>query len=571
MLQEILAADSGWINRDPFDDDWYASRGATTHAGVDISPETAMRFSTVFACIQKNSKTLASLPVRVYERTAPHKTKAVEHELNDILTWNGNQNATGISVRSSMVANRLGWGNGVAEISYTNDGKVGALTPLMSKYLRPVMSDGGELLWEHWPEGRFDTTLPPDKYIHDPGPFVINGLLGVTPIAAKETIGGAIAAQTFTDGYFGNGAVPGGFLEFPADIDLDDERQDSLVETFNETWRGADKAHKVGRLREGVTFKQIGMKLEEMQLIDLRKFSRIEICSIFDTPPVMIQELDPGKYTAIEQAMIMWVRDSLLPAVKATEAAYKKRFFPDSNLYVRHNLAGLARGDMKARGEFYQKGIQNGWFKVDDVREMEELNPVPGGDQNWIQQSMMPLTAGGQVVPPQQQGDGQAARRQQPVIVVNVTGDSQGIDGEAIGRQVSESVTKSLDRKPDAGAFLPLLENAAMKIVARETTQTAAARKRHAGDPDGYAQWCVRFFGGYQEYIRAEIEPIVRSLERVTQQTAGERPAEFADRYAKRQLTVAYELFANDEPLDTDYLLSELKATYLMEPIPCQN
>jgi hypothetical protein len=176
----------------------------------------------------------------------------------------------------------------------------------------------------------------------------------------------------------------------------------------------------------------------------------------------MIQELDPGKYTAIEQAMIAWVRDSLLPQTIATEMVFKRKFFPDSKLYLKFNLAALARGDTAARAQFYKEGITWGWFTQNDVRDWEDLDPVDGGDTNWIGMNMMPLTMGGALVDQkrQQQGGGGGGgggrdedqeddddnqgrtRRIQPVIVVpvNVIGQSREIDAEAIGRQVAESV-----------------------------------------------------------------------------------------------------------------------------------
>ncbi len=569
-------ADTGWQNKAPGDDYWFEPRGRETSAGVDVTELTAPEMPTVWACVGKNAKTLSSLPVHVYEKKGARERHPVDHELNDVLTWAGNQRGTGLAVRAASVANRLLWGNAVSEVRYQNDDKtVAEIIPLQSRFLRPKMSDAGDLLWEHWPDNRYDTTLTPQRYLHQPGHFTLDGMLGISAVKyCREAIASGRAAEIFGATFFGNGATPGGFLEFPAEINLDEERQDQLVEKFNETWQGAKRAHKIGRLREGVTFKQVGMNLEDMQFLGLQKFNRIQICMIFDTPPVMIQELDPGKYTAIEQAMIAWVRDCLLPQVTADEAAYKRKFFPDSNLYVKFNLAGLARGDMEARSKFYQAGLQWGWFTQNDIRDFEDMNPLEGGDQAWIGMNMMPITSGGQAVAPQRETEPQAvlAQRQQPVIVVpvNVIGQANGIDGEAIQRNITKAITASLVYKPtDAGAFLPMLEDAAARIVAREGKAVKNAKKRHQNDADAYAAWCDRFFAEHTEYTRCAIEPIVCGLERVTGQTATERPAALAARYAKHQLDVALGIPAGGEPLDFNYLLTELKTTYLEEAELC--
>lgn len=60
-------------------------------------------------------------------------------------------------------------------------------------------------------------------------------------------------------------------------------------------------------------------------------------------------------------------------------------------LTVRFNLAGLLRGDLKSRYEAYQIGRRNGWLSANDVRRLEDLNPVPGGDDYHVESNLAPL------------------------------------------------------------------------------------------------------------------------------------------------------------------------------------
>lgn len=542
-LMKILAGVGG-STKSAVDDFWYSP--VPWSSGSNINEESAIRFSTVFACIQKICKTISTLPVGVYEKVGERQTKATQHPLNDILDWKGGRNATGVSVRSSLQANRLAWGDGVAETVMNNRGEIEHLEPLMSRNLKPKFDKQGYLVFEHWPDGKYDRTLGPKEYFHDPGPFTWNGVLGVTPIQARGAIVGAISAETYNQSFFDHGAVPGGILEVPEGVNLSDERLDYLVERFNERFMGARNAHRVGRLREGITFKELGMPNQDAQLLELRKFNRIEICSIFDVPPPMIQELDPGKYTAIEQAMIAWVKDSLLAICKATETALKRRFFADSRLYVKHNLAGLARGDMKARSEFYKAGIEWGWFTVNDVREMEELNPVEGGDTNWIQMNMMALTGVGHVVPARSDGS-QAAAETARIVV-----------GEIQRMLPAPEPSKALDT---TAAFLPLFSDAAERITTKEAKAVKNALKRHQESQEAYLAWCDDFFTSHVEYVKGTLEPVVCGLERATETSAAD-PADFAARYAEHQLEAARAIPGGAE-LDTSYLLEELKNTYL--------
>lgn len=48
--------------------------------------------------------------------------------------------------------------------------------------------------------------------------------------------------------------------------------------------------------------------------------------------------------------------------------------------YVRFNMDGLMRGDYKSRMEGYAIGRQNGWLSTNDIRDLENMNPVPDED-----------------------------------------------------------------------------------------------------------------------------------------------------------------------------------------------
>ena len=52
----------------------------------------------------------------------------------------------------------------------------------------------------------------------------------------------------------------------------------------------------------------------------------------------------------------------------------------NSEYYIRFNMEGLLRGDIKSRYEAYTKGRQWGWISANDVRRFENLAPIEGGD-----------------------------------------------------------------------------------------------------------------------------------------------------------------------------------------------
>ena len=83
------------------------------------------------------------------------------------------------------------------------------------------------------------------------------------------------------------------------------------------------------------------------------------------------------------------------------EQAMDRALFPETEkgrFYVRFNLDGLMRGDYKSRMEGYAIARQNGWMSANDIRELENLNPLSdeeGGNLYLVNGNMIPITMAG--------------------------------------------------------------------------------------------------------------------------------------------------------------------------------
>jgi phage portal protein BeeE len=119
----------------------------------------------------------------------------------------------------------------------------------------------------------------------------------------------------------------------------------------------------------------------------------IEVCRIFRVPPHMIQSLDRSTYSNIEVQGTEFVQHCLLPHLKRWEAAIARDLIEDDNRYfAEHSVSGLLRGDHASRSAYYVSALTHGWMTVNEVRELENLNPIgPEGDQHFVQMNMTTL------------------------------------------------------------------------------------------------------------------------------------------------------------------------------------
>jgi len=195
-------------------------------------------------------------------------------------------------------------------------------------------------------------------------------------------VGLGMAAEEFGSRFFGNDARPGGVLMHPGR--LSDSARVNLSYSWDEAHRPLENKHRVAILEEGMKWETIGMPLADAQFIELRKFQRSEIATLFNVPPHMIGDTERSTSwgTGIEQQAIGYVVHTLRPILISIE----QRCLIDllllnerSRYFIEHLIDGLLRGDAMTRAQALAIQRQNGIICADEWRELENRNPIPEG------------------------------------------------------------------------------------------------------------------------------------------------------------------------------------------------
>ena len=166
-----------------------------------------------------------------------------------------------------------------------------------------------------------------------------------------------------------------------------------LKTTFEATHRGVDKSHRVGVLGGGSKFVKTGVNPDEAQMLESRQFAVEEVARIFRIPPHMLQVTTPGamSYASVEQNAIQFSQYTLRPYISKIETALTSLLPGDA--FYRINLDGLLRGDFQTRMGGYSTAVQMGAFSINDVRRLEDLAPVDGGDEHRVPLANVNVTA----------------------------------------------------------------------------------------------------------------------------------------------------------------------------------
>jgi HK97 family phage portal protein len=370
-----------------------------THSGINVSETTALNYSAVWAAVNIIAGQIASLPLHLYrrdsnggrERVADHPVARLYRQPNDEMT--------SMVFRETLLAHVLTWGNAYAEIERTRAGRPVALWPLNPSKVRPDRDRAKRVVYTVAGQPQVRS----ENIYHLPG-LGFDGLVGYSVIRmARESIGLGLATEAFGSAFFGNGAWPGLVATHPET--LGEEAHKNLTRSLNEKHQGVDNSHRLIVLEEGMKVEKVGIPPEDAQFLETRKFQVVEVARWFNIAPHKLKDLDRATFSNIEHQNIDHVTDTLRPWMVRAEQECDRKLLGEGEreaYYSEHLADALLRGDIRNRYSAYAVGRQWGWLSADDIREKENMNPLPD-DTGKIYLVPVNMTAADRLLDPPQE------------------------------------------------------------------------------------------------------------------------------------------------------------------------
>ena len=362
----------------------------TASAGVTVNVDTALGVPAVWSAVNFLSGTLAGLPLHVYRKTNNGRER-VNGPLETILHDTANDSMSSFEWRKYMYDQIFTGGRCVTYIERSRNGAIKNLWPLDPNYTRVEhRSDGKRQVRVYLHKGH---TYSASEVLDIPFMLKSNGLDVRGPISTnRDAIGMAIAASRYGAKAFQSGGIPPVVLQGPFQSGAAASRaSDDVAKT---TAKLAREGRPVMALPLGHEMKQIGFNPEQMQLIELQRFSIEQIARIYSLPPVFLQDLTHGTFSNTEQQDLHFVKHTLKRWIEQTEHELNLKLFPrGSDRYVEFNVDGLLRGDFQTRMQGHATAIQNGIETPNEARTMENRPNLDGGDNLMIQGATVPITA----------------------------------------------------------------------------------------------------------------------------------------------------------------------------------
>lgn len=367
-------------------------------SATEVTEKDILGLPAVMAARSFLAGTIAGLPLHVYQRQADGQKVRVKatkaNPVVSVLHDAVNDGLTSFQWRFDMfAAGVLTDGRDVSYIERDGQGRVMNLFPLPGCSVEQLRD--GRLRYVHRGGGK--TVSYTQEEVID-----ITFLRGrdrfsaISPIKQCHTaLAKAAAANGFGAKLFENGGMPPYALQGPFDGQASAQRAATNIE--DATKEAAAKGRKVLAIPMGHKLEPLGSDPEKMQMVEVLRFMVEEVARVYSLPPVFLQDLTHGTMANTEQQDLHFVKHTLKRWVEQVEQELTLKLFGrGSTRFVEFNLDGLLRGDFKTRMEGNARAIQTGQRTPNEVREKDNLPPMEGGDQLYIQGATVPLTESGQ-------------------------------------------------------------------------------------------------------------------------------------------------------------------------------
>lgn len=369
--------------------------GSLVTGTASLNTDGALQISAVWACVDLLSRTIASLPLFVYEGDGGARKLARDNVLWQLLHDTPNRRMTPMEFWVAMLLNLILRGNAYARIDRDASGNAIALWPMSADQMTvDVLSDGSIVYL--YAIGSDRTVFSEQNILHikDMG----NGTFGLSRLDfMRATTGEMTNAQTAANMLFANGGKPTGVLMI--DNVLNPEQRAAIKERFSGMAEGSTSRLYV--LEANMKYQQLSLTPAETQLLETRRYGVEEIGRWFGVPAVLINHNNATAWgTGIEQIIDGFFKFTVRPALVSLEQAIRKRVLTPAQrarYSVEWNFDGLLRANIKDRMEVYAKAVQNGLKTRNECRQLENDPPVAGGDLLTAQVNLVPIDLLGRV------------------------------------------------------------------------------------------------------------------------------------------------------------------------------
>lgn len=341
-------------------------------SGTVVNADTAMQLNAVYSAVSLISDTISTLPVDAYIRS-----QGARYALRPRPVWvtKPDVDTTKEAFYGSAIVSLLLEGNIFIRVFRNRRGEIVDMKVLNPLDVDVKRNGQGRLIFNVKGESR---GLTQDDIVFIPDVVMPGSIRGISRVdALKENFGLASALEKYAARFFGSGTQTSGVLEVPGNLTA--EQAKAMQEAFDSRHRGWARAHKTAIITGGAQYKPTNVPNDQAQFLDSRRMAVEDVARAFNIPPHLLGLPGTNTYASVEQNNIAFVTHTLRPIAQKIEGAMTALLAQETGkeaAFVKFSLDGLLRADVNSRTEAYARGLQSGYYKINDIRRFEDLEPI---------------------------------------------------------------------------------------------------------------------------------------------------------------------------------------------------
>lgn len=365
---------------------WAHLFSSSSAAGVRVSEKTVFEMTTSWRCIRLISETISTLPLDLLRKTDSGTEKAKDHRLYRLLHSQPNPYNTSVEWVEGMVVSLCVYGQAYNAIERFG-GEVRAIMPVHKQDVKAVKENGRPVYYHS------DGGVQIPKNARDICPIKGFGapasIEGLPPYQIhSNSIGLTMAAESYGANFFSSGGAPSGIFSGEKWPSAED------VSFFDKLFKS--RGNRPLFIGGDYKYQSIDAENQSAQFMELREFQVREIANIWGVPSDRVLSKGGDTYNNTEQRNLQFLQTTLLPYIRRIEKSLEMWLLNDDErdaYEIRFNFEGLLRGDSKSRSEYYRNMRNIAGMTVNELRRLERLPEVDGGDDLHMPLNMAPLDA----------------------------------------------------------------------------------------------------------------------------------------------------------------------------------
>jgi HK97 family phage portal protein len=384
------------ITSDPIDiGAGYVSQWPLTAEEIH-NPTLAMKIAAAYRCISILSGSIASLPLQVQRKKNGFFQIDTESDLAYLLGVSPNDRMTPYEFMRNTIIQIVNTGNAYIHYSLF-DGKYTGLAliyPGCCSYDDYADTYNVFDLHNHL-YGTYDS----DEIIHLRGMSSDGGYIGESVIRyAARTLGLATRQEEQSADVMQPGSTYKGF------VSGDDEGvrgfgkpQDAQISTVSKRIEEELKSGKnIMSLPGSMKFNQLSMSPADLQLLDSKRFTVLDICRFYGVHPDKVFQNQSSNYKASDMAQVQYMIDTMQPYLHQIEQEFRRKLIPVNmakKVRIKFDIEDYYQLDFTTKATYMKSTIESGTRTPNEWRAKEGYAPLEGGDQAFISCNVAPINS----------------------------------------------------------------------------------------------------------------------------------------------------------------------------------